>query len=420
MKRIAGIVFATIAVLVIWVVLVAAGAREGWLRAMPAAKGDTAGFLKWAGSRYAGESKGNFAMVLLDHGHVAGTYFASHGRAVDGNSLFQVASMSKWITAWGVMTLVEQHRIALDAPVSRYLTRWHLPPSRFGNDGVTVRRLLSHTAGLTDGLGFLGYAPGHTPLTIEQELTRAKDAMPGASGAVHVGAAPGTAWQYSGGGYLILQLLVEEVTHETFNDYMRRAVLRPLGMRESTFVDPDPAHLADFYGSNGSKAIHYKFTAVAAASLYTSTTDMTRFLEAQRSGRGVLNSATLETMRTPQAFLYSLPIWGLGEILYVPNGAGSYIIGHDGNNYPAINTTARIDPASGDGVIVLETGNDTLAREIGGEWAFWHTGTVGLDTLVVFDARNILIVLASGALVILIGAILIAVLGRRRGARSGS
>jgi CubicO group peptidase (beta-lactamase class C family) len=184
-------------------------------------------------------------------------------------------------------------------------------------------------------------------------------------------------------------------------------------MTESTFVDPDPAHLADFYGSDGSKAIHYKFTAVAAASLYTSAADMTRFLAAQRSGRGVLNATTLEAMRTPQAFLYSLPIWGLGEILYVPNGAGSYIIGHDGNNYPAINTTARLDPATGDGVIVLETGNDTLAREIGGEWAFWHTGTVGLDTLVVFDARSILIVLASGALAILIGAVLIAVLGRR-------
>lgn len=417
MKRIAGIVFATIAVLVIWVVLVAAGAREGWWRAMPATKGDTAGFLKWAENRYAAESKGNFAMVLLVSGRVAGTYFASHGRAVDGNSLFQVASMSKWITAWGIMTLVEKHRIALDAPVSRYLTRWHLPQSRFGNDGVTVRRLLSHTAGLTDGLGFLGYAPGQTALTIEQELTRPKDAMPGASGAVRVGAAPGTAWRYSGGGYLILQLLIEEVTHEPFNDYMRRAVLRPLGMTESTFVDPDLAHLADFYDSNGLKAIHYKFTAVAAASLYTSTADMTRFLEAQRSGRGALNSATLEIMRTPQAFLYSLPIWGLGEVLYAPNGAGSYVIGHDGNNYPAINTTARIDPATGDGIIVLETGNDTLAREIGGEWTFWHTGTVGLDTLVISDARGILIVLASGTLVILIGAIFIAWPGRRRGVR---
>jgi CubicO group peptidase (beta-lactamase class C family) len=421
MRRRLGIVFATIMALVVWVVLVGAGAREGWWRAMPAVKGDAAGFLGWAESRYAAESKGNFAMVLLDRGRVAGTALASHGRAVDGASLFQVASMSKWVTAWGVMTLVEQHRIDLDTPVSHYLTRWHLPPGEFDNDGVTVRRLLGHTAGLTDGLGFRGFAPGRTPPTIEQELTRAQDAQPGASGITRVGAKPDTTWRYSGGGYLILQLLIEEVTQESFNDFIRRAVLRPLGMTASTFVDPDPAHLVDFYDSDGSKAIHAKFTALAAASLYTSVGDMTRFLEAQLPGpdgappgRGVLKPATLEAMRKPQAFLFGMPVWGLGETLYVPNGAGSYVIGHDGNNYPAINTTARIDPATGDGIVVLETGNATLAREIGGEWVFWHTGTVGLDTLAIIDARGILIQLASGALAILIGAILIARFGRRR------
>ena len=390
---------------------------------MPAAKGDAAGFLRWAESRYAAESKGNLAMVLLDHGAVAGSYFASHGRAVDGNSLFQVASLSKWITAWGVMTLVEQHRIDLDAPVSRYLTRWHLPPSEFGDEGVTVRRLLSHTAGLTDGLGFRGYAPGQTPLTIEEELTHSGDAQPGASGVVRVGAEPGTTWRYSGGGYLLLQLLIEEVTHQSFDEFMRSAVLRPLGMTESTFVDPDPAHLADFYDSDGSKAIHYRFTALAAASLYTSVADVTRFLEAQirgpdgaPPGRGVLAPATLDAMRTPHAFLCGMPVWGLGETLYVPNAAGSYVIGHDGSNHPAINTTARIDPATGDGIVVLESGNGTLATEIGGQWVFWHTGTVGLDTLAVIDAPGLLIALVSGVLVIAIVGVLIAWPRRRRAA----
>ena len=168
MKRLVGIALATMLALVVWVVLVITGARDGWGHALPAAKGDTAGFAKWAQSRYAAESKGDFAMVLLDHDQVAGTYFASPGRTVNGDSLFQVASMSKWITAWGVMTLAQQHRIDLDAPVSRYLHRWRLPPSAYDNDKVTVRRLLSHTAGLTDGLGFLGFAPGRTPPTIEQ------------------------------------------------------------------------------------------------------------------------------------------------------------------------------------------------------------------------------------------------------------
>jgi CubicO group peptidase (beta-lactamase class C family) len=421
MKRLVGIILATTLVLLCWIGLVAMAARDGWWRATPAAKGDTTGFLHWAEARYAAGSKGDFAIVLLDHGRVAASGFASHGRPVDSASLFQVASMSKWITAWGVMTLVEQHRIDLDAPVSRYLHRWRLPPSRFDNDEVTVRRLLSHTAGLTDGLGFLGFSPTQTPPTIERELAHAEDAQPGASGIVQVGARPGSTWRYSGGGYLILQLLIEEVTHEPFNDYMRRAVLQPLGMTRSTFVDPDPTHLADVYDARGSKTVYARFTALSAASLYASAADMTAFIEAQRPGpdgappgRGVLAPATLEAMRKPQGFLLGIPIWGLGESLYAPNGAGGYVIGHDGENYPAINTTARIDPATGDGIVVLETGNAALAREIGGEWTFWRTGKVGLDTLAVIDGRTILTQLLSGAILILLGGVLIAWFGPRR------
>ncbi|MEQ8267925.1 MAG: serine hydrolase domain-containing protein [Parvibaculum sp.] len=420
MKRTSVIVLAAIAALAAWAVLVGVGAREGWVRAMPAATGDTEGFVRWAESRYTAESRGNVVIVLLDHGRVAGTYSNSHGRAVDVHSLFQVASLSKWLTAWGVMTLVEQNRIDLDAPVRHYLTRWNLPPSEFSDDEVTIRRLLSHTAGLTDGLGFLGFGPDEKLPSIEQELSHASDVLPGASGIVRVGARPGSTWRYSGGGYLILQLVIEEVTQESFDDYMRHAVFEPLGMTASTFIDPDPDRLVDFYAADGSLAVHYRFTATGAASLYTSAADLTRFLEAQTGGpntspgRGVLSPATLETMHAPQAFLFGLPVWGLGESLYAPNGAGSFVIGHDGSNYPAINTTARIDPATGNGIIVLSTGSATLAREIGGEWLYWQTGTVGLDTLVLFDLRSILMLFAAGALVIVTGAILIGRSRRRR------
>jgi CubicO group peptidase (beta-lactamase class C family) len=420
MKRAPVIVLAAIAALAVWAVLVGAGAREGWGRAMPAASGDTEGFIRWAESRYTAQSKGNVVIVLLDHGRVAGTYSSSQGRVVDVHSLFQVASLSKWLTAWGVMTLVEQGRIDLDAPVQQYLARWQLPPGEFSNDEVTIRRLLGHTAGLTDGLGFLGFGPDEKLPSIEQELSHTSDVLPGTSGIVRVGARPGSTWRYSGGGYLILQLLIEDVTHEPFNDYMRRAVFEPLGMTASTFADPDPDHLVDFYAADGSPAVHYRFTATGAASLYTSATDLTRFLEAHvggadaSPGRGVLSPATLETMHAPQAFLYGLPVWGLGASLYAPNGAGGFVIGHDGSNYPAINTTARIDPATGNGIVVLSTGSATLAREIGGAWLYWQTGTVGLDTLVLFDLQNILMLFAAGALVIVTGAILIGRSGRRR------
>jgi CubicO group peptidase (beta-lactamase class C family) len=421
MKTAVLIALAMIAALVLWAALVGLGARLGWARAMPAAIDDTKGFLQFAKERYATESKGNIVIVLLDHGKVAATYCDSHGRAVDVNSLFQVASLSKWLTAWGVMALVEQHRIDLDTPVDRYLTRWHLPPGAFDNAGVTVRRLLSHTAGLTDGLGFRGFAPDETLPSIDEELSHIADAMPESSGLVRVGAQPGSTWRYSGGGYLILQLLIEDVTHESFDDHMRRAVFLPLGMTESTFVNPDPSEVADFYAPDGSIATHYKFVALAAASLYTSASDLTRLIQAQLAGpndespgRGVLSPQTLRMMRTPQAFLFGQPVWGLGQALFATDANGGYVTGHDGGNYPAINTTARIDPANGNGVIVLETGASTLASEIGGAWTYWQTGTVPLDTLVIFDARVILIQFAAGALTIVCVSILIFRLARRR------
>lgn len=427
MKRLLKIAVGALVVLTLWAALVIVGGRNGWLRPMPAAKGDTAAFLNWAQEKYASESQGNIAIILLENGLVEQTYFASPGRAVEGDSLFQIASISKWVTAWGVMTLAEQDLIDLDAPVSRYLTRWQLPPGSFNNEEVTVRRLLSHTAGLTDGLGFLGFEEGQPLPTLEEELTQPRDVMPGTNGIVQVGAQPGSAWRYSGGGYLILQLLIEDVTQEPFNAYMQRAVLQPLGMTGSTFLDPDVSRLVDFYSAGGSPATHYRFTATGAASLYTSATDLTRFLQAHLDspegappGQGVLSPAMLEEMQTPEAFLYGLPVWGLGPTLYAPNGAEGYVIGHDGGNYPAINTTARIDPATGNGIVVLQTGSATLAREIGGEWLYWQTGKVGLDTLVVLEARNILITFASGTILILIGAIVIARTGRSRQPRSAS
>jgi CubicO group peptidase (beta-lactamase class C family) len=325
------------------------------------------------------------------------------------------------------MALVEDGRIDLDAPVSRYLRRWQLPPSEYDNDAVTVRGLLAHTAGLTDGLGFRGFAPGRAVPSLEQELTHTTDAEPSADGVVRVGAEPGSRWRYSGGGYLILQLMIEDVTQEDFDTYMRRTIFGPLGMSDSTFEDPDPARLADIFAEDGAHATHYTFAATGAASLYTSAADLSAFLRAQLpgpgnapAGRGVLTPETLREMGTPRATLFGLPVWGLGETLYAETAGGGFVIGHDGQNHPAINTTARLDPATGNGIIVLATGSPTLAREIGGEWTFWQTGKVGLDTLVLFDAPVIVIVFAAGVAVIVLSIAAAASRARRRARQTSS
>lgn len=383
--------------------VIGASTLGGWWRKPLAPAGDTAAFAAAAAARIKAESRGNAAFILVKAGRPVSETFVSKGAPVDRDTQFQVASLSKWPTAIAVMTLVEQGKLDLDAPVSRYLTRWKLPPSEFDNNKVTIRRLLSHTAGLTDGLGYGGFKPGEPVQTLEASLTKAADASPGADGATKVGREPGT-WDYSGGGYTLLQLVIEEVSGQPFNDYMTEAVFEPLGMTRSTFILPaTPTNLAEFYDVDGSRAIHYRFTALAAASLYTSAADMARLLAAHTPGpngepvgRGMLRPETLAAMRKPHARQYGADIWGLGALLFAPIDGGDFVIGHDGGNAPAINTTARVNPATGDGIVILESGNTRLASQIAGEWVFWSTGYVDAVT-VLLEVRSTLQQIAIGA-----------------------
>ena len=111
-------------------------------------------------------------------------------------------------------------------------------------------------------------------------------------------------------------------------------------------------------------------------------------------------------MQRAHASQFGADIWGLGVILYAPNGSGGHIVGHDGNNEPAINTAARFDPASGDGIVILETGSPLLATRLAGEWVFWRTGAVD-NLTVVAEARQTFVALAAGWLAIVLGAALV-------------
>ena len=136
---------------------------------------------------------------------------------VDTRTGFNIGSISKTIAAWGVMKLVEEGKLDLDAPAEKYLTRWHLPESGFDSDGVTIRRMLSHTAGLSLH-GYPGWWPSDRLSTIEESL----DGRNNGPGRVEIIMEPGTQYRYSGGGFTIMQLIVEEVTGEKFEDYMQR------------------------------------------------------------------------------------------------------------------------------------------------------------------------------------------------------
>lgn len=322
------------------------------------------------------DHRGNLALVLIEDGTIAQSHAMSIGKPVSGDTLFQMASVSKWVTTWGVMALIDKGRIDLDAPVSRYLTRWQLPPGDHPADQVTVRRLLSHTAGLTDDLGYCGFAPGTPIETLEASLTKAADACPLRTGAVEVGAEAGS-WRYSGGGFTLLQLLIEEASGEPFADYMQRAVLTPLGMTRSTFRTgaEGSSDIAEFFDNTGEPAPHNRYTAVAAASLYASANDMARFAQAHMPGprgevpgRGVISPPSIEALRATESSLLGTPYWGLGVQLYAASSSGGLMFGHEGGNVPAVNTSVRIEAATGDAIIALSTGGETIASKLGSAW----------------------------------------------------
>jgi CubicO group peptidase (beta-lactamase class C family) len=377
---------------------------------------------------FARSHRGNLVMLRIDDGKISSRVTHSIGTPVDENSLFQVASVSKWVTAWGVMALVERGKLDLDAPVSKYLTRWQLPPTEYDNDAVTVRRLLSHTAGLTDGLGYCGFASENKLQSLEQSLTTAADACPFVNGVAHVGGTAGE-WRYSGAGFTMLQLVIEEVSGQPFADYMATAVLKPLGMDGSTF-QPDKAatqRLAQFFDADGSAAPHLRYTAKAAGSLYTSAADLARFAQAhwpgpqgEAVGRGVVSPATLRAMLAPQAKVIGRDHWGLGMRLYAPRTGGGHIVGHDGGNVPAINTTIRLDATARDAIIALSTGGTSAASKLGTGWLYQRTATADLpdrqfDPIVLYGhAVRMQVWIVAGLVVIVLAAAVLAVRQRRR------
>ncbi|UTW59543.1 beta-lactamase family protein [Kordiimonas sp. SCSIO 12603] len=395
----------------LWAFLTFTSIDRGWFHTAIAPKGDIQSFSTAAQNEIATRSQGNAVLLLIADGEIYSGYTHSTKQAINQQTLFQVASLSKWVTAWGVLSLVEQGKLDLDTPVDTYLSRWHLPPSQFDNTKVTIRRLLSHTAGLTDGLGYGGFLPEQDIQSLEQSLTQAEDASPGKDGRVMVGIEPGSAFAYSGGGYTLLQLLIEEVSGQSFNDYMQQHIFQPLGMMRSTYIlDTHHENVATLYDTQGKPATHYKFTALAASSLYTSGHDMTLFIQAHfptndlAAGRGVLSPEMLTRMREPHASELGADIWGLGTILYASNNKGDFIAGHDGSNEPAINTSVRYNPATGDGIVILETGNKFLATELAGEWVYWQTSNIDL-MLFSMKSEQMINIILLGWLVLILAAI---------------
>jgi CubicO group peptidase (beta-lactamase class C family) len=310
------------------------------------------------------------SIAVIEDGRIAWAhaYGRTHqgGPPTDTDTLFQAASISKPVAVMAALRLSEAGLLDLDNDVNRALHSWKLPDSPYLSvTPVTPRQLMNHTAGTTVH-GFAGYSAGAPVPTLLQILN---GAAPANSEAVVVDQVPGSAFRYSGGGTMILQLLMEEVSGEAFPYLMRRLVLEPTGMKRSLFLQPLTSELAENaaapHDATGSLIMGgaRQYPELAAAGLWTTAMDLARLaLDVQASLSGtegaLLKPETARAMLTPGG----KGGWGLG--FQVGGSTAKPWFQHAGGN--AGFRGLLFSYADGDGIVVLANGDqgDALAEMI--------------------------------------------------------
>ena len=218
------------------------------------------------------------AVALVRHGRVVwsegfGVRDVRTRAPVTRDTRFQVASVSKAVSAFGLLRLAAARGVSVDAPLR--LRGWQPPPSAFDPAGITLRRLLSHTAGLSVP-GYVGVPPNR-PVG---SLTESLGGRTGDAGPVRLVSEPGTSVAYSGGGYTVAELWATETAGEPFARLMRDTVLRPLGMRASSYDQADGPADATGHDAEERPLPAYRFSEHAAAALRSTAPDMGRFVAA--------------------------------------------------------------------------------------------------------------------------------------------
>jgi len=307
------------------------------------------------------------SVAVADHGKIVwakawGFADASRGVKATPRTIFQAGSISKPVAASAAMQLVQEGRLNLDRAANDQLKSWRIPQNALTDaHPVTLGELLRHTAGTTVH-GFPGYAAGAPVPTVVQVL----DGKPPANTApVVVQKAPGTSWNYSGGGFTIVQLMMTDVTGLSFPELLRRRVLAPVGMTSSTYEQPLPAarhdnavgYLADGRAVPGG---FHTYPEMAAAGLWTTPTDLVRWalaLQAAYDGRSakLMSQASAKAMLTP-----GLGSWGLGiQIQGVGGPADALRFVHAGDD-EGFNDYLTGYMTGGRAIAVMTNGDDGL------------------------------------------------------------
>jgi CubicO group peptidase (beta-lactamase class C family) len=264
------------------------------------------------------ENVPGISIAVVEDGQIVwarayGVVDSATGQAATVETMFQAASVSKPVAATGALALVDKGVLSLDRPVNEQLTSWKVPPHDF-TEAVTLRRLLTHTAGLTVH-GFPGYATDAPLPTVVQVLN---GETPANTQAVRVDIRPGSQWRYSGGGITIAQALMSDATGEPFAALMDRLVLRPIGMTHSTFEQPlkiaqaaAAATAHDIKGQPIPGRFHV-YPEAAAAGLWTTPTDLARWAIAVAAAFNGDTSGPLKPETARAMLTKGMGDWGLG------------------------------------------------------------------------------------------------------------
>ena len=269
----------------------------------------------------------------------AGLVEAGESAAVAPDTLFQAASISKPVAVLAMLKLVDRGLLDLDEDVNRKLTSWQVPPTGYWQPVVTLRQLASHSAGLTVH-GFPGYRHDDALPTTVQILDGVR---PTNTFGVRVDLIPGTQFRYAGGGTIVMQQLLEDVTGTPFRELVRELVLEPFGMSDSDYAQPLPPELharaATAHDELGCPldGRWHAYPELAAAGLWTTPTDLAKLaIGVQRTYAGTddaLLSPELARQMLTSQIAAGQRIGGLGHL-----GLGFFLddtgqrFGHSGGN----------------------------------------------------------------------------------------
>lgn len=293
--------------------------------------------------------------------------YGKKGR-VTKDTMFLAGSISKPVFALIVMRLKQKGLLDLDTDVNSYLKRWKVPKRGKWQPKVTLRQILSHTAGFTVH-GFRGYAKNEEMPTITQILNGEK---PANSPEIIVNILPGTQFRYAGGGTTVAQVAVEDLTGKSLPELAYEELINPLGLKNSTFKQILPEKMYKRIATGhpeDNRAIigkHHLYPETAAAGFWTTSEELaTIMIEVQNALKGrskIFDKSTIEEMLTPNDIA---PHMGIGFMMNNTKGAERF--GHGGSDQGFMaNITFSKDGSYGAAVMINSNDGHSLLDSVMG------------------------------------------------------